>query len=145
MEINVSTYAARYAGLLGRLLIAALFLFSAVEKLATPITTIALIRSAGLPLAQLGFLIALVFEIGGGMLLIAGYRTRLTASLLALYAILTALFFHHDLGDQNQSFHFLKNLAIAGGLLQLAAFGAGGLSLDARWLPRFESPAAERQ
>src|SRR3954468_21577204 len=63
MEINVSTYAARYAGLLGRLLIAALFLFSAVEKLATPITTIALIRSAGLPLAQLGFLIALVFEI----------------------------------------------------------------------------------
>ena len=59
-------------------------------------------------------------------------KLTLVAALLAVYSIITALIFHHALGDQNQMFHFLKNLAMAGGLLQVAAFGAGPLSLDAR-------------
>jgi putative oxidoreductase len=135
--------AARYAGPFGRLLIAALFLLSGLDKLAAPSATIDLMRSAGLPFAELGFLIALVLEIGGGVLLIAGYHTRLAGLLLALYTILTALIFHHGIADQNQFFHFFKNLAIAGGLLQLTALGAGALSLDAWRLARVASPAAE--
>ena len=136
--------AARYLDPIGRLLIAALFLFSALGKLAAPAATIAFMRSVGLPFAELGYLIALVIEIGGGVLLIAGYQTRLIALLLALFTILTALLVHHDLADQNQLFHFLKNLAIAGGLLQLTALGAGAISLDAWRLARLSGPAHGR-
>lgn len=71
-------------------------------------------------------------EVLGGLLLIAGYRTRLVALALAGFAVATALTFHTALADPNQMFHFLKNLAVAGGLLQVAAFGAGPFSLDAR-------------
>ncbi|MNT93096.1 Inner membrane protein YqjF [compost metagenome] len=62
--------------------------------------------------------------------MIVGYKTRLVALLLAAYAVVTALIFHHALADQNQMFHFLKNLAMAGGLLQVVAFGPGPFSLD---------------
>ena len=58
--------------------------------------------------------------------------SRPSAFVLALFSVVAALFFHNQLGDMNQSIHFFKNLAIAGGLLQLAAFGGGALSLDAR-------------
>jgi putative oxidoreductase len=64
--------------------------------------------------------------------MIAGYQTRLIAALLAAYSIITALIFHHAFGDQNQMFHFLKNLAMAGGLIQIVVFGAGAYSLDSR-------------
>jgi len=51
---------------------------------------------------------------------------------MAVFAVATALMFHHAFGDQNQMIHFLKNIAIAGGFLQIVAFGAGSFSLDAR-------------
>jgi putative oxidoreductase len=51
---------------------------------------------------------------------------------MALFCVVTALLFHHALGDQNQMIHFLKNIAMAGGFLQVAAFGAGTFSLDSR-------------
>ena len=75
---------------------------------------------------------ALVVEIGGGVLLVVGYRTREAALALALFTIVAALGFHNNFAEQNQMIHFLKNLAIAGGLLQIVAFGAGSISLDAR-------------
>ncbi|MCJ2061538.1 DoxX family protein [Methylobacterium sp. J-088] len=116
----------------GRVLMSALFLASGVGKLAAPATTLATIEAAGLPLPTLSYGVATLVEIGGGLLLIAGYRTRLVALALTLFAVATAVTFHAALGDQNQMFHFLKNLAVAGGLLQVAAFGAGPFSLDAR-------------
>lgn len=76
-----------------------------------------------------------MLELVGSVLLGLGYRTRLVAALLAAYAVATALIFHHALADQNQLFHFLKNLAMAGGLLQVVAFGAGAFSLDNRRAP----------
>jgi putative oxidoreductase len=139
----VSADAARYAGPFGRLLIALLFLLSGLGKLAAPAATIDLMLSAGLPFAHVGFFVALVLEMGGGVLLVAGYHTRLTGLLLALYSIMTALVFHHAIADQDQFFHFFKNLAIAGGLLQLTALGAGRLSLDAWRMARLASPATE--
>jgi putative oxidoreductase len=77
-----------------------------------------------------------VVELGAGALLLAGYRTRLAALVLAVFSIAAALGFHHDFADQNQMIHFLKNVAIAGGLLEVAAFGAGPLSIDARFVRR---------
>jgi putative oxidoreductase len=71
-------------------------------------------------------------ELLGGLLLVFGYRTKLAAGALALFSLATAIFFHSALGDQNQFIHFFKNVAIAGGLLQAIAFGAGRLSLDGR-------------
>ncbi|CAJ0680031.1 MULTISPECIES: DoxX family protein [Ralstonia] len=116
----------------GRTLIAAIFFISGIGKLAAPAATMAYIASLGLPAPALGLIGALVLELAGATLLVVGYKTRLVALLLAVYAVVTALIFHHALGDQNQMFHFLKNLAMAGGLLQVAAFGAGAFSIDNR-------------
>jgi len=120
----------------GRVLIAALFLLSGLGKIAAPAVTQGYIASAGLPAPLLGYLIAIIIEVGGGLLLMIGYQARGVALILAVFALATALVFHHDFVDQNQMIHFLKNIAIAGGLLQVAAFGAGSLSLDARRLQR---------
>lgn len=117
--------------LAGRILVAPLFLLSGLSKLAAPAGTMAMIASSGLPFATLGFGLAVLVEVGGSIALLAGYRTRLVAAAMALFTIATALAFHNNLADQNQFIHFFKNFAIAGGLLQLAAFGAGRLSLDA--------------
>lgn len=124
--------------LVGRILIAAIFLLSGASKIAAPAATIDHIKAAGLPLPSLGLGIAVIVEIGGGIALIAGYRTRLAAAILALFAIITALAFHNNLADPNQLVHFLKNVAMAGGLLQVAAFGAGRLSLDGARRARVE-------
>jgi putative oxidoreductase len=117
---------------LGRLLIAALFLLSGVGKIAAPAATQGYIASAGLPFPHVAYLIAIVVEVGGGLLLIAGFHTRVVALALAAFTFATAITFHTAFGDQNQMIHFMKNVAIVGGLLQVAAFGAGSLSLDAR-------------
>jgi len=66
-------------------------------------------------------------------LLIAGYQARLVAMALALFSLVTAFSFHSNFADQDQMFHFLKNVMMAGGLLQIVAFGAGAFSLDNRF------------
>ncbi|MFA6122580.1 MAG: DoxX family protein [Sphingomonas sp.] len=118
--------------LIGRTAIAAIFVLSGLSKLAAPAATIGYIQSVGLPVPQMGFAIALIVELLGGVALILGYRTRLVASVLAVFSIATALTFHSALGDQNQFIHFFKNIAIAGGLLNVVALGGGAWSLDAR-------------
>ena len=85
-----------------------------------------------MPFAPLGFALAVVVEIGLGLLLLLGYRTRAVALGLALWCIVTAVFFHRNFADQNMMIQFLKNLMIAGGLLQIVHFGAGAVSLDNR-------------
>lgn len=118
--------------LCARVLIAVLFVFSGVSKLQDPSSTIAYIESAGLPYPALGLVLAVVIETLGGAALILGYWTRWVAAVLAAFSVAAAVAFHSQFGDQNQLTHLLKNLAIAGGLLQVAAFGAGRFSLDAR-------------
>jgi putative oxidoreductase len=78
--------ATRYLPALGRLLIGAPFIMSGLSKLATHDASVGYISSVGLPVPQLGWLIAVVVEVGGGALLIAGYRARVAATLLALFA-----------------------------------------------------------
>ncbi|MGO9358833.1 MAG: DoxX family protein [Xanthobacteraceae bacterium] len=127
-----STSTTSWLPLLGRLLLALIFIMSGVNKLFAPGPTPAYIAAAGLPLPLVAYIVALVVEIGGGVLLLVGYRTREAALALALFTIVAALGFHNNFAEQNQMIHFLKNLAIAGGLLQVVAFGAGSISLDAR-------------
>lgn len=116
----------------GRVLIAAIFVMSGLGKIANPDATIGYIASAGLPFAPAALIAAALIEVGGGLALITGFRTRLMALLLAGFSVVAAIAFHAHFADQNQLIHFLKNIAIAGGLLQVAAFGPGRISLDKR-------------
>lgn len=128
-------YATNFATV-GRIVIAAIFIVSGLGKIAAPEATQGYIASVGLPFPLLGYLIALLAEVGGGVLLLVGYRTRLIAALLAVFTVATAVFFHHNFADQNTVLHFLKNLMIASGLLQISALGATSLSFDTRRLQR---------
>jgi putative oxidoreductase len=116
--------------LAGRILISAIFLISGLEKLAQYAGTQAYMATAGVPGSLLPLVIAL--EIGGGLAVVIGYKTRWAAIALAAFSLVAALIFHANFADQVQSIMFLKNAAIAGGFLVIAARGAGALSLDAR-------------
>ena len=122
----------RYLPAIGRLFTAAIFIVSGLGKIAAPAITQGYIASAGLPAPRMAYLIAVAIEVSGGLFLLIGFHTRATAAVLAAFAIVTAFSFHNDFGDQNQLIHFLKNIAIAGGLLQVFAFGAGPFSFDNR-------------
>ncbi|MBR0828943.1 DoxX family protein [Bradyrhizobium manausense] len=124
----------RYASLVGRLLIGLPFAMSGFGKLAAYGATTAYIAAAGLPVPPLAYAVAVLVELGGGLLLIAGYQTRPVALALAVFSLAAAVAFHGNFADQNQMIHFLKNVMMAGGLLQIFAFGAGAISLDARLL-----------
>jgi putative oxidoreductase len=124
-----------------RVLLAALFLVSGVEKVFAPAMIEGYIASAGLPFPSLVYAITVVIEVGAGALLLVGFRTRLMAAVLAAFTVAAALIFHRALGDPNQFVHFMKNLAIAGGLLHVAAVGAGAFSLDGYTLEGRRSPA----
>jgi putative oxidoreductase len=118
--------------LIGRILLAAIFIMSGLGKLADPGAAMGYIASIGLPLPGVALAGAIAVEVGGGLLIAIGLYSRITALAMAAFSIATALLFHNALGDQNQMIHFMKNISIAGGFLQIAAFGAGAFSLDAR-------------
>src|SRR5438477_3329108 len=83
-----------YLPALGRLLIALIFVLSGLGKIAAPAATIAYIQSAGAPLAPAAFAVAVIVEVVGGLALVAGFRTRLTATALAVFTLATAILFH---------------------------------------------------
>jgi putative oxidoreductase len=124
--------AIRYVPFAGRLLIGLPFAMSGVSKLAAIGPTTDMIRTAGLPLPSLALGLSVLVELGGGLLLIAGFQARIVAAALAVFSLATAVSFHSNFADQNQMIHFLKNVMMAGGLLQIVAFGAGVLSIDNR-------------
>ena len=124
--------AIRYVPFAGRLLIGLPFAMSGLSKLASIGPTTEAIRAAGLPLPPLALALSVLVELGGGLLLVAGFKVRIVAAALALFCIATAVSFHSNFADQNQMIHFLKNVMMAGGLLQIVAFGAGALSIDNR-------------
>ena len=123
--------------LIGRLLFALLFLPAGISKIGGFAGTVGYIGSKGLPMAELGAVIAIVVEVGGALALIAGFGTRIAAVVLAAFTLVATFFFHNFWGvpvDQAmmQQLMFYKNIAVVGGLLVLAAHGAGAWSLDAR-------------
>jgi putative oxidoreductase len=124
--------ATRYVPFAGRLLIGLPFAMSGLGKLAAIGPTTEMIRAAGLPLPPVALALAVIVELGGGLLLVTGFQARIVAAVLVVFAFATAVSFHSNFADQNQMIHFLKNVMIAGGLLQIVAFGAGALSIDNR-------------
>jgi putative oxidoreductase len=129
----------QYGPLLARILLALIFLLSGVGKIGNFSGTQAYMAARGMPATTLLLLGAIVIEIGGGLSVLLGYKLRLGALLLFFFLIPTTLIFHTALGGsfppeqaQLQQAMLLKNLAIMGGLLALAAQGAGDFSLDQR-------------
>jgi putative oxidoreductase len=120
----------QYSHLVGRVLIALIFIIAGASKLADPAGTAGYMQSAGVPTLLLWPTIGL--ELLGGIAIILGFQTRLLAYLLALFCIATAVLFHMDFSNQMQQILFLKNLAIAGGFFLLASSGATALSIDKR-------------
>ena len=122
----------RFLPLLGRILIAVLFLPAGFGKLTGFQGAVGYAESAGMPVPALAIAAAIAIELGGGLLLLVGYKTRWVAAAMALFSVVAAIFFHRDFADQMLMINFQKNLAIAGGLLAFVYFGAGPLSVDNR-------------
>lgn len=116
--------------LVGRILLAVLFLLAGIGKLTTAEATTDYIASVGLPLPEIVYYLTVALELLGGLALIVGYKTRYVALALGLFSIAAAAIFHNNLADQMQMTMFLKNFAIAGGMFMLALYGPGRLSID---------------
>ncbi len=113
---------------ISRLLLATIFLVAGFSKIEQYAGTQAYMESVGLSGALLPIVILL--EIAGAIAIIIGFKIRWVALVLAAFSIVSAMLFHLDFSNQIQSIMFMKNLSIAGGLLILAAQGAGAWSLD---------------
>lgn len=118
------------AALVGRILLAAIFIQAGWEKIGDYERTVAYMARADVPGSLLPVVIAV--ELLGGLLIVIGWQTRLVAIGLAIFTLVAAYLFHMNFGDKNQAIHFMKNVAIAGGFLVLAAGGAGAWSIDGR-------------
>ena len=114
--------------LFGRVFIAALFITSGVEKMLNFDSTIIYMEKYNIPIILI--IPAIVVELLLPLLIIFGYKTRLSAFILALFTISLAVIFHSDFTNQMQIISFLKNFAIAGVLFILVARGPGKISLD---------------
>ena len=125
--------------LVGRILLGLLFVLSGFAKISGFDGAAGYIASKGLPLPQLVAALTIVVELGGGLALMAGLYTRQAVVALAGFTLLAGVIFHNfwavpQAEQMAQQINFMKNLAIAGGMLVVAAFGPGRLSLDARRL-----------
>ena len=124
------------AALLGRVAMSVIFIHGGWGKLLAPAGTQALLASHDLPLMQLGWILAVIVELGGGLAILFGLFTRPVGLVLAIWCLATALIAHTNFADRNQEIHFLKNTAMMGGFLYITAFGARAWSLDAWWSRR---------
>jgi len=129
------------ATLIGRILLGHIFLLSGISKIGGYAATQGWMEAMGVSGTLLPLVI--VLEIGGGLALILGFQARLVALGLGGFSIVSAMIFHANLSDQIQSIMFMKNFAIAGGLLYVAALGAGAWSVDAK-IKQARSDAAAR-
>lgn len=127
---SLTNAAKNVAEFAGRSLLALLFLLSGLGKIGAYEATTAYMSSVGV--SDLLLPVVIATEVFGAIAIILGWQTRVTATLLAGYALLTALVFHTNFADQIEMIMFLKNVSIAGGFLLLVANGAGPLSLDRR-------------
>lgn len=123
--------------LVGRILLAALFLPAGLSKISGFEGTVGYIASKGLPMPSVGAVIAILIEVIGGLALIAGFGTRWAALALAAFTLVATFIFHNFWGMppeqvMMQQLMFFKNIAVVGGLLVLAAHGAGAWSVDGK-------------
>lgn len=115
--------------LVGRILLAVLFIAAGVGKLAAPAGFAGNLQSLGFPAPTLLAWLTILLEVGGGLAILTGFMTRYAAYALAAFCVATAFIGHFDFAEMNS---FMKNIAIAGGFLALATTGAGKYSIDAK-------------
>jgi putative oxidoreductase len=135
MTLNPNTQS--LVALVGRILLAAIFVISGFNKISGFDGVAGYIASKGLPMPQVLAALTIALELGGGLLLVIGYQVRWVALLFFLWLIPTTVIFHPFWGIdaaqvQNQMNNFLKNVSIMGGMLLLVAFGPGAYSVDKR-------------
>jgi putative oxidoreductase len=118
--------------LLGRILLAVIFLLSGFGKLTAISGTAAYFGALGLPVPTVTAVLVGLIELLGGLAVLVGFQTRIVAWVLAIFTVATGLVAHTGWADQMQMIQFLKNLAITGGFLLLASSGAGAYSIDAK-------------
>jgi putative oxidoreductase len=118
--------------LIGRILIAALFLVASYNKLKGLGGSAAYFTKLGIPAPSVAAPVVAAFELIAGILVLAGFKTRCVALAIAIFVVVAALMAHTNFADGNQLNHFMKNLAIAGGALALFVAGAGAYSMDAK-------------
>ena len=123
--------------LLGRVLIALLFLPAGIQKITGFAGTVGYAAGAGMPMPQVAVAIGLVIEIVGGLAILLGWQTRWAALILGFFTLVASFFFHNFWGVPAeaagvQQLLFWKNIAVVGGLLGYAAHGVGAWSVDAR-------------
>ena len=125
------------AALVGRVLVALIFAWFGYLKLVGFSGTVAYFHRLGFPLPEVSAVLAVVFELGGGVLLILGWKARWVAWAMVVYTVIATAVAHRYWSypaDQafNQMSHFFKNISLIGGLILLAAFGPGPVSVDRR-------------
>jgi putative oxidoreductase len=121
-----------WVALAGRVLMSAIFIEGGINKALAPAATMGYFGKLGLPMPGAAYALTLAIEIGIGILFLVGFKARLAALILAVWCIATAFVAHYHPGDTAQMIHFMKNVCMAGGFLQIVAFGAGRLSVDRR-------------
>ncbi|MBV1906161.1 MAG: DoxX family protein [Pseudomonadales bacterium] len=125
----------RFIPLIGRTLIAFIFIMSGVNKIGGWEQTAGYMASKGMPAAFIFLAGAVIFEILGGLSVLLGYKAKLGALALILFTVPASIIFHNfwafeGMQQQTQMIMFMKNLAIIGGLLLVTGFGSGPLSMD---------------
>ena len=120
------------ASLIGRVMMSAIFVEGGINKALAPDATMAMFAKLSLPNPPLAYAVTLAIEILGGVAVLVGWKTRWAAVVLAIWCIATAMVAHFHPGDKGQMIHFMKNVCMAGGFLQLYVLGAGRFSLDRR-------------
>ena len=122
-----------YGPLTGRILLSLIFILSGFAKVTNFAGSVGYAAvGVGESLATLAIIVAIIVELGGGLMLLFGFKIKWVALAVAGYTLLAALLFHFDFTDQAQMTNFMKNLAIAGGLLFVVVYGAGPFSMDKR-------------
>ena len=114
--------------LVGRIFISLVFLLSGFNKIGNYEGTIDWMESFGMP--GIFLIPTIILEVGAPILIIIGYKVKISAALLSLFCIATAVIFHNDFSNQMQFISFMKNIALAGGFLFLVINGAKDFSLD---------------
>lgn len=120
----------KYGPIIGRVLIALIFILSVFGKITDFSGTIGYMQAFNVPFTAFVLVIAIAIELLGGISLILGLKTKWGAGALIIYTAIVTLIFHTNLADQTQMIQFLKNLAIIGGLILIANYGPGRFSLD---------------
>ena len=116
--------------LLSRVLMAYIFIHGGINKAMAPAATMAGFAKLGLPMVGAAYALTLAIEIGAGIAFLIGWKTKPAALVLAFWCVATAFAAHYHPGDTGQMIHFAKNMCMAGGFLQVFAYGAGRFSVD---------------